>query len=107
MALFRRGESRVETSPHLRRRLKNNPLKMLLKLAAVPLIPLGLLWYFGGPALLTTYKYHGSHDAPMMSECNYLTLNGWRVVTPGYGYNQCPGLTLLPFDIKSFLEVLL
>lgn len=103
MAFFKRGDTPETTSPHLTRRLQNNPLKMLLKLAAVPLIPLGLLWWFGGPAILTTYQHRGSH----MSECNYLTLNGWRVVHPHYGVNQCPGLTLLPFDMNSFLEVLI
>lgn len=107
MAFSKRGESPVNTSPHLRRRLKNNPLKMLLKLAMVPLIPLGFLWWFGGPALLTTYQYHGSRENPMMTRCDYLTLQGWHVVTPGYGVNQCPGLTLLPFDINAFLEGLL
>lgn len=107
MAINKRGDSPVNTSPHLTQQLKNNPLKMLLKLAMVPLIPLGLLWYFGGPALLTTYQYSGSHSSPVMSECNYITLNGWRVVHPSYGYNQCSIITLLPFDVKAFLEVLI
>jgi len=107
MAFFKRGDVPVNTSPHLTQQLKNSPLKMLLKLLLVPLIPLGLLWWFGSPALLTKYQYNGSHSSPVMSECNYLTLNGWQVVYPSYGYNQCPIITLLPFDVKAFLEVLL
>lgn len=102
-----RGNTRVETSPHLRRRLRNNPLTMLVKLAMVPLIPLVLLWWFGSPAMLTTYKYYGSRTNPVMSDCNYIAIDGWHVVNPRFRQRRCPFLTLLPIDVKAFLEDLL
>ncbi|MBM1556240.1 hypothetical protein JQV19_06200 [Sulfitobacter mediterraneus] len=107
MVRFKRGDDPVITSPHLRRRLKNNPLKMLLKLAMVPLVPLALLWWFGSPAMLTTYKYYGSRADPVMSDCNYVALDGWHLVNPRYGTRRCPYLTLLPIDVKAFVEGLL
>ncbi|MEP5729996.1 MAG: hypothetical protein ABJL67_11585 [Sulfitobacter sp.] len=104
MPIFGRGSGPV-TTPHLRRKLSDNPLKVLVKIAAIPIMPLLFLWMFGGPALLTTYDYRGRESAPNMIKCDYLTLQGWRVVRPSSGVNQCAGITLLPFDMQTFLEM--
>ena len=105
MPLFRRGSDHVTTTPHLYRKLSDHPTKVLLKLAAMPLVPLAFLAVFGGPALLTSYEYRGRASAPNMTQCDYLTLQGWRVVRPSHGVNQCAGITLLPFDMRAFLEM--
>jgi hypothetical protein len=78
----------------------------ILKVSAVVAIPiLGLMW-FGQPALLFQYWWHGSPLYPVYEKCLYIApLDGWHLVFPDYRDNPriCPTVRFFHVDIRKLL----
>ena len=66
--------------------------------------PLVLLFIYGQPALLINYSWNGNARASVYSRCEYLTmLDGWRVVRPSAGINNCPLIAFFPFEFSHLI----
>ena len=103
MTFFKRAASRQKPHSKTSPNIKNSFWPLVLKTLAVPIIPLALLAGFGQPALRTSYEYYviSSKSQRQYTRCDYLTLTGWKRVKPSFGFNQCPLVTLFPFNIKT------
>ncbi|WP_127599596.1 amino acid transporter [Nitratireductor alexandrii] len=75
----------------------------LFKLVLLVGVPLLLLSLYGQPALRFEYTWYGNENARTHTRCVYLALDGWHVIRPPYGFNQCPIIKLLPIDLMNFL----
>lgn len=92
------------TAPHAARKLKKNPLWPLFKLGLVIVVPLALLSIYGQPALRVQYTWNGHTAAPVYSRCDYYTaFDGWKIVHPAPGINNCPLIAFFPFHIEKLL----
>lgn len=86
------------TTPIADGKYKYSLSSTLLKLGLMVTIPIGLLHFYGQPALRIQYEWSGSRTHPIHHQCDYLTLfDGWRDVRPRYGY--CPLITSFPFEL--------
>lgn len=103
MALFKRKRGFERATAVFDQQSRAGVWTPLIKLLAVILVPLFLLWFFGQPAMLVEYNYTGPRSDPTMSNCHYLTVEGWKSAFPAHG--RCPFLTTFPINIRNFLGV--
>lgn len=102
MAFWKRARAPARTTPIFDRNARRSFWPVLVKALAIPAIPLVLLALCGSPALRMWYRWDG-RTPPAYYECLYLSLSGWHRVTPPFGVNQCPLVTLFPFNIEDII----
>lgn len=80
-------------------------LSSILRMLFVLAVPVIALMWFGQPALRFQYWWHGSEAYPTYDRCLYIALDGWHMVTPGYGGNagSCPLILFVPADIPKLI----
>lgn len=94
------------TTPSADHKLRAPIWWTLAQISTLIATPLVLLHLYGQPALRMQATYLAGHDEYRnYTECHYLTLlDGWRTVIPAPGFNQCPTVTLLPFDLTQLFN---
>lgn len=93
----------ASTTPIYDRSANRSLRTSVIKLGLLVCVPLLLMSLYGQPALRFEYTWHGNESARIHTRCVYLALDGWHVIRPPYGVNQCPLVDTLPIDLSSFL----
>ena len=101
MVFKNHGRDPAPENSALVRKFYWSPFWALLKLTAIPAIPIILMLIYGQPGLRMQYWWQGSDESRSYTRCQYLVLfDGWQDFRPAPGINQCLLMGWFPFTLK-------
>lgn len=104
MRMTQRTRNRASTTPVYDHSSKHRFLRSLTATILAPTALCILIGITGLPGLRIEYTYRGPKHARMDLSCMYLTVEGFRRVTPPFGgINQCGLVEFFPFNPLSLV----